>query len=166
MLSRLSSRGFASRPSLVGALLPVDRSALARDIASAGALGVSGDVVCQLFIERRSWKHSDPAQQFDVRRAVALGAFGCFYLGTFVHFLYKTYSPIVLTVASRLPAGGVRGALLHSESASHSSWPCWHSTVPEKQPTGGGLAVVLPHSSAQQNVFCLSNVALAHCDTL
>ena len=123
MFSRVrSSRGFAStsRPTIAGALLPVDRSALARDIASAGALGVTGDVVCQFFIERRSWQHSDPAQRFDVRRAVALGAFGCAYLGTFVHFLYKTYSPIVLTVASRLPAGGVRGALLHSESASHS----------------------------------------------
>lgn len=118
MLSRLSSRGLTSiatsRPSIVRALLPVDRSALARDIASAGALGLAGDLMCQFFVERRSW------EQFDVRRAAALGAFGCAYIGSFVHFLYKTYAPIVQMVASRLPAGGMRSALLNSESASHS----------------------------------------------
>ena len=65
-----------TRQEIVSHLVPVNRGALARDVASAGALTTAADAICQSLFEPRS-------VPFDTRRAMALGTFGAGYMGMF-----------------------------------------------------------------------------------
>ena len=84
---------------------------LRSDLLSASALGFIGDVVCQLWIEKRTapkeiadlkWDHQDE-QKFDARRLWALTLFSTAYIGGFLHFLYQFYSPAVFAISKYLP---------------------------------------------------------------
>ena len=61
--------GISAAQEIASHLFPVNRSALARDVASASALTLAADVICQSLFEPRS-------TPFDTRRAMALGIFG------------------------------------------------------------------------------------------
>ena len=61
--------GISAAEEIASHLFPVDRSALARDVASAGALTLAADIICQSLFEPRS-------APLDTRRAMALGTFG------------------------------------------------------------------------------------------
>ena len=69
---------------------------LRTDMAVAGTLGVVGDVVCQLGIERAD------AQETDVRRVAANCVFNTVYCGGFLHFVFRFYPPIVCALGRRL----------------------------------------------------------------
>ena len=78
---------------------------------------MAADVICQSLFEPRS-------APFDTRRAMALGTFGAGYTGLFVHFLYRTYTPLVMLAARRLPpvcnTSTLRSALLQRDSVAHA----------------------------------------------
>ena len=61
--------GISAAEEIASHLFPVNRSALARDVASAGALTLAADIICQSLFEPRS-------APLDTRRAMALGTFG------------------------------------------------------------------------------------------
>ena len=114
--------GTSAAQEIASHLFPVNRALLARDVASAGALTLAADVICQSLFEPRS-------APFDTRRAIALGTFGAGYTGLFVHFLYRTYTPLVMLAARRLPpacnttctaTSTLRSALLQRDSVAHA----------------------------------------------
>ena len=114
--------GTSAAQEIASHLFPVNRALLARDVASAGALTLAADVICQSLFEPRS-------APFDTRRAIALGTFGAGYTGLFVHFLYRTYTPLVMLAVRRLPpacnttctaTSTLRSALLQRDSVAHA----------------------------------------------
>ena len=107
--------GTSAAQEIASHLFPVNRALLAKDVASAGALTLAADVICQSLFEPRS-------APFDTRRAMALGTFGAGYTGLFVHFLYRTYTPLVMLAARRLPPAR-SAARCSSATRSHTPAP-------------------------------------------
>lgn len=89
----------------------VDRRALAIDVASAGALGCVGDLICQSAIEQResvSWRRLASVGSFEAgestsnprRSLISTGVFERFlvlsvYMGGFFHYLCQAFPPAV-----------------------------------------------------------------------
>ena len=105
----LASRLLAGRVAQISRVQP---AALATDVATAGVLGVVGDVACQLAVE------GQPA--LDSRRVVSLGVFNSAYIGSFLHLLYQAYGPLVVVATSGLARGPLRRRLRGPDSLLHS----------------------------------------------
>lgn len=88
--------------------ITVRASGLARDVATATALGLLGDVVCQGLVESQG--------QFDQRRAASLALFNAAYIGGFLHVLYQTYSPVAAFIAKKV---GAPASVRMAGSAQH-----------------------------------------------
>jgi hypothetical protein len=101
--------------SLTQLVVKTNRRELMTDIATACALGAAGDIICQLAVEKRrlivdlpllgrtNFNESSENSDFDTRRVVALTVFGSVYVGGFLHYLYRSYSIVVLAAAKNLP---------------------------------------------------------------
>ena len=61
---------------------------LARDMAAAAALGLTGDIICQRYVEG--------SEALDQRRMFAFSSFSGLYTGGVCHFAYAMYPPLVL----------------------------------------------------------------------
>jgi protein Mpv17 len=93
-----------------------NRKELLTDIISSASLGLVGDVICQLAVEKKrlvldlealgfgqAQFNRTSKDDFDVRRVAALTVFGATYVGGFLHYLYRSYSIIVVAAAKTLP---------------------------------------------------------------
>lgn len=87
---------------------------LGTDIATAGCLAVVSDIACQI-IERLPQKRWNEDYQFDKRRLFSVATFNAVYVGGFLHFLYRSYPPIVSALAKRAPIrkGSARKLIQH-----------------------------------------------------
>ena len=106
----------------------LDRRALAKDVAAAGALGCLGDLICQVGIEQ--------ASDFDWRRFASVATFEAVYIGGFFHFLCQAFPPAVAAVGRTLEASSTTrqgtaamatsrvGAALQSEGSSAHALGC------------------------------------------
>jgi protein Mpv17 len=97
----------------------LDRRALAKDVATAGALGCVGDFICQGAVEQR--------HTIDWRRFVSVGSFEAIYIGGFFHFLCQAFPPAVCAVGRALEASSARsgvGAALQVEGSSAHALGC------------------------------------------
>ena len=103
-LSRLGSRP----------LVTLRPRALAVDVASAGALGLLGDVACQRL---------EGVESLDVRRLASITAFDSLYIGGLLHALYQTYSAAVWVAAANAPGAllpiALRRSLYRQKSMAH-----------------------------------------------
>ncbi|KAL1510255.1 hypothetical protein AB1Y20_006579 [Prymnesium parvum] len=119
------------RQRLCRALAPFDRRALAHDVASASTLGLVGDVACQYFVEGRRMpgRSTDADRALDPRRMMALMLFNGAYVGTFLHFLYKTYPVVVFAAASRLRPSPLKSHLLCENATMHAHACAWVDNV-------------------------------------
>ena len=84
------------RRQLSGIWAGLDRRALAKDVATAGALGCVGDLICQSAVEQRD--------TIDWRRFGSVGSFEAVYIGGFFHFLCQAFPPAVCAVGRTLEA--------------------------------------------------------------
>ena len=75
---------------------------LGTDIATAGCLAVVSDIASQI-IERLPQKRWNEDYQFDKRRLFSVATFNAVYVGGFLHFLYRSYPPIVSALAKTAP---------------------------------------------------------------
>ena len=103
-LSRLGSRP----------LVTLRPRALAVDVASAGALGLLGDVACQRL---------EGVESLDVRRLASITVFDSLYIGGLLHALYQTYSVAVWVSVAHAPGAllplALRRALYREKSMAH-----------------------------------------------
>mmetsp|Transcript_107217 Transcript_107217/g.342061 ORF Transcript_107217/g.342061 Transcript_107217/m.342061 type:complete len:205 (-) Transcript_107217:125-739(-) len=65
------------------------------NILTGGSLGFTGDVVCQLAMERQ--------ERMDWRRCLAMTAFGTVYSGNVSYWVYKSYSLFLPTALLKTP---------------------------------------------------------------
>lgn len=102
-----AARGFCHNAFLAAKAPPKPtKRAVLRDIFIGGSLGLSGDYICQKWIEG--------AEEIDPRRMFALSTFGAFYTGALCHYVYPWYIVIVVrhfpTIFTRSALGLGMGA--------------------------------------------------------
>lgn len=81
-----------------------------KDMVTSGILGCVGDILCQTAVERR------PVDGIDAQRTVAITAFNTIYIGSFLHYLYQLFPPIVVRLGRYLRAP----ALIDKSTTAHA----------------------------------------------
>ena len=104
------------RKQLQSIVTNVDWSALRTDVVTAGALGCTGDLICQQAIEGQS--------SMDWRRFFAVSTFEALYMGGAFHFLCQIFPLVVCTVGRKLPASYALSRQLQATSSAAHAFGC------------------------------------------
>ena len=104
------------REQLQSIVTNVDWSALRTDVVTAGALGCTGDLICQQAIEGQS--------SMDWRRFFAVSTFEALYMGGAFHFLCQIFPLVVCTVGRKLPASYALSRQLQATGSAAHAFGC------------------------------------------